>query len=233
MDYEDVDRIINEHGFGAEPAFRDVTVAVRPIPDMDGCPLGLYYPASGTIIVPPDGYPSVLLHELGHRYGHFHFGNLSEQYAESFRKKYQGGQALMYAGSDFARLPKMGSLFAEGEAGVLALWTDTPISQEAVARLADYFASCSCGEAVPQISYGVDSINVKFVKGVDWPAIATGGLYALAAAGAAAMVYAIYKIAKESSWVFPLVMFGGLAGAILIGKAVTRRVIRTRAPVRA
>ena len=145
MDYEDVDRVINDIGFQSEPAFRDVTIAIRPIPDMNGCPLGLYYPESGTIVVPPDGYPSVLRHELGHRYGHYYNNDLSEQFAESFRRRYEGGSALMYAGSDFSRLPKMDRLFAEGEKGTLALWTDTRVSPEAVGMLSSYYAACSCG----------------------------------------------------------------------------------------
>jgi hypothetical protein len=233
VDYGEVDRIINEHGFSAEPAFSDVTVAIRPIPEMDGCPLGLYYPASGTIVIPPDGYPSVILHELGHRYGHYYYNNLSEQFAESFRKRYQGGTAVMYAGRDFARLPKMGSLFEEGEPGAFAMWTEGPVSPQALATLKEYFAACSCGEPPPQVFYNGDNINVKFVKGVDWPVIFTGGLAALATVGAAAIAYAIYKTAKDSPWVFPLIVFGGIAGAILIGRAITGRTTRSRALARA
>ncbi len=223
MDYEEVDQIINENGFNNEPAFDNVTVAIRDIPDMDGCPLGLYYPATGTVVIPPDGYPSVLLHELGHRYGDYYYGDLSEQFAEKFRTKYQDGYALMYAGRDFSRLPKMGSLFEEGEAGTFAMWTDQPLTPEQIYGLQEYMAAFSLGEPLPRISYDGDTLNINFVKGVDWPVIISGGLAAIAAAGGGALAYAIYKTAQQSPWVIPLVLFGGLAGIVLIGKSAARR----------
>ena len=228
MDYQVVDQIINSHGFRNEPAFRDVYVEVAPIPNMDGCPLGLYYPGSGLIVVPPDAYPSVVLHELGHRYGHYHYNNLSEQYAESFRQKYQTGRSVLYAGGDFRRLPKMGALFAEGQRGEVQLAFDRPLSYQAMGMLKSELQAQSRGESIPKLYFTQDPnvIGLNFTRGVDWMMIIAASLATLAVAGAGAIAYAIYKAARDTPWVIPLAIFGTIAGTMLVAGWAGRRLIR-------
>jgi hypothetical protein len=228
MNYQQVDQIINSHGFANEPAFRDVTVSIAPIPNMDGCPLGLYYPGSGTIVVPPDAYPAVLEHELGHRYGHYHYNNLSEAFAESFRQKYQTGRAILYAGPDFARLPKMGTLFAEGQKGEVQLAFDRPLSHQALAILKAELHAQSRGEPIPRVYFTEDPhvIGLNFTRGVDWLLIIGVSLAALTVAGVGAIAYAIYKAARDTPWVFPLALFGTIAGTMLVAGWAGRRLIK-------
>ena len=88
MEFSDVDRVLEMTGLSSEPAFRDVWVAIRPINQQnenERGAIGLYYPGHGLIVMPPDGKDEVLVHELGHRYGHYHYNDLSEQFAERFR----------------------------------------------------------------------------------------------------------------------------------------------------
>jgi hypothetical protein len=99
MDYDSFQRILDAHGISNEPAFKDLSVEIAPIPaDENGKrALGLYFPEDKLIVIPPELSPnpgaigeSVELHELGHRFGHYHYNNLTEQFAEDYRQKYQG-----------------------------------------------------------------------------------------------------------------------------------------------
>ncbi len=219
MDYQLVDHIINSHGFASEPAFKDVYVSVHDIaqPKPNECILGLYYPDESMIVIPPDGLESTMLHELGHRHGHYYYDDLSEKYAEDFRKRYQRGVALMYRGSDFSRLPRMGMIFEEGEPGAIEL--DSSVSTEALNNLAYSLYEQSNGEPVPRIYTSESGIRVEFTKGVDWLAIIAGSI---AAAGIVSIAYAIFKTAEQHPWVIPLALFGGIAGAVLVGREIQR-----------
>ena len=92
MDYNTFDQILNKYRLNEEPAFRDVKVAISPIPD-EYHALGLYYPDAykgynvepGTIWIPPESDEETALHELGHRFGHYYDNDLSESLAEKFR----------------------------------------------------------------------------------------------------------------------------------------------------
>jgi hypothetical protein len=65
--------------------------------------LGLYFPEGeepynqygylppSTIILPPDADFETLRHELGHRHGHYYYGDISEEYAENYRKAHGAG----------------------------------------------------------------------------------------------------------------------------------------------
>jgi hypothetical protein len=94
LDYGYFDKLIQKHGWENEPAFDKVLLEIAPLPPMPGHPLGLYYPdpdhtlkvQPGTIWVPPESDEETSLHELGHRYGHYYYGDLSEEFAENFRK---------------------------------------------------------------------------------------------------------------------------------------------------
>lgn len=224
MDFHEVDEILFRHGLDQEPAFDKVGIAIRPIPNMDGCPLGLYYPGNGTIVIPPDGYESVLLHELGHRYGHYYYNNLSEPFAEDYRRHYQRGTALMYSGGDFDRLPKLGSLFAEGEKGILALAFSTPLYDHELIAMKQELARYSQGEPLPRLVYsenGLPTVTIHFKKGVDWLVI-TGAVMAGTFIGTfAALGYAVYKISKDMPWVVPVAIFGFIS--VLGLRAIARK----------
>ena len=100
MTHTQVASVLNSQ-FRGDPAFADVTINIEPIPCFpNGCPLGLYYPDIATIVVPPEASNAVLLHELGHRHGHYYYNNLSEHYAEGFRQSHQGSRVAMYMGED-------------------------------------------------------------------------------------------------------------------------------------
>jgi len=211
MDFQEVDQILARHGLSQEPAFDKVSIDIRPIPDMNGCPLGLYYPDSATIVIPPDGYESVLLHELGHRYGHYYYDNLSEVFAEDYRRRYQRGNALMYSGGDFTRLQRFGELFQEGEKGTLAMAFSSPLSSSDLRALQDGYWLYSNGEPIPHLTYsenGLPTLTIRFQKGVDWLAI-TGAVMASVLVGSVVAVgYAVYKIADTMPWFIPVALFG-------------------------
>jgi len=224
MDFPEVDQILIRHGLDQEPAFDQVGIDIRPIPDMNGCPLGLYYPDSANIVIPPDGYESVLLHELGHRHGHYYYNNLSEPYAEDYRRHYQKGSALMYSGGDFDRLPRFGELFQEGERGMLALAFSSPLYDHEVMTLKQELARYSQGEPLPRLIYsedGLPTLTIHFQKGVDWLVI-TGAVMAGTFVGTfAALGYAVYKISKDMPWVVPVALFGLVS--VLSLRALSRK----------
>jgi hypothetical protein len=168
------------------------------------------------------------MHELGHRYGHYYYNNLSEEFAESFRQKYQASRAILYAGPDFARFPQMGKLFGEGQRGEVQLAFDRPFSYQALAILKSELQAQSRGEPIPRIYFTGDPkvIGLNFTYGVDWLTIIAASLAALAVAGAGAIAYAIFKAARDTPWVFPLAIFGTIAGTMLIAGWAGRRLVR-------
>ena len=91
---------MQESGLAADPAFDFLHFANEPITAQKGTLpiLGFYYPESSrdhrgyvppsTIILPENASYDTLLHELGHRYGHFYFNDLSESFAERWAKEH-------------------------------------------------------------------------------------------------------------------------------------------------
>lgn|SRR5487761_2006984 len=224
MDFTEVDQILARHGLTQEPAFDKVSIDIRPIPDMNGCPLGLYYPDSATIVIPPDGYESVLLHELGHRYGHYYYDNLSEPFAEDYRRRYQKGSALMYSGGDFDRLPKFDGIFQEGERGMLALAFSSPLSSSDIMAFQDGYWLYSNGEPIPRLTYsdnGLPTLTVHFQKGVAWLVITGAVMAGMLVGTASALGYAVYKVSKDMPWVIPVALFGLVSFLSL--RALSRR----------
>jgi predicted RNA-binding Zn-ribbon protein involved in translation (DUF1610 family) len=156
MDTPEVFQIMSRKGLLGDPAFDDLKVDIEPIPCFDGCPLGLYFPEDeyvrefrrlipeGTIIIPPTGQEGTVLHELGHRYGDYYFNNLSENYAESFRQRYQGPRAMLYLGDDFHRIKDFGVLFREGERGAVEFGLMEPLTPHSVAYLNELVNSFNC-----------------------------------------------------------------------------------------
>lgn len=107
MDYGEIDRFMKSTGLANDPAFDYLHFVDEPITaTKDGRKiLGLYYPEKAhdlwgyippsTIHLPPDGSEETLKHELGHRYGHYYYNDLSEEYAERWRKAHEGGGDIM------------------------------------------------------------------------------------------------------------------------------------------
>lgn len=141
MNFPEIDQILLTKSLAANPAFDDLNILIEPIPCTNGCPLGLYFPVQEwspiiqgvmpehTIVLPPDALEGALFHELGHRHGHYYYDDLSEKYAENFRKQYQKGRALLYLGNDFNILPRFGALFEEGEGGAVEMAFLQPLTQ--------------------------------------------------------------------------------------------------------
>ncbi len=231
MDYSAVGAIMSAKGITSEPAWRDLNVLVAPTPNMDGCPLGLYFPDFKLVQVPPDASEAVLLHELGHRYGDFHYQDLSERFAEQYRKRYQAGSVQLYMGNDFNRLPKFGQIFEEGERGAIEIAFRQPPTMAQLLALKQPFYGH--GEALPRFYYGGDAhptVRIEFTKEVDWMVVLGASLAGTVVATVGVIGYAVYKISKELPWVIPVSLFG--TGLFFLLRAAARQA-RASAPARA
>lgn len=97
MEYRKVDQFLRNTGLAGEPAFDNLHFINEKI--VQDSPnktiLGLYYPTAAmdangyvppsTIHHPPEGSFHTMLHELGHRVGHFYHNDISEPFAEQWR----------------------------------------------------------------------------------------------------------------------------------------------------
>ncbi len=105
MDYNRFGQILVKYGIEREPAWDDLQVLIAQLPPMKQNPLGLYYPDGDPALdvppnclwVPPDSDDDTVLHELGHRFGHYYYDDLTEPFAEKYRYKYKPPVA-MYLG---------------------------------------------------------------------------------------------------------------------------------------
>lgn len=220
MDYTELKYLMDSRGLSNDPAFLTANYLIRPIPRFDGCPLGLYFPVnekvsqlggvvpSGTILIPPEAEEGTLFHELGHRYGDYYLHDLSEGFAEQYRKRYQkGAVARLYRGSDFQRLPAFGRIFEEGERGAIEVSLAAPLLPEEVNDLSQQL---NFGTERARITAMDNTLSVAFTQGFDWPTIVAGVLAGSIAAMVGILGYAVYKIAKESPWVFPAILVTSL-----------------------
>lgn len=241
MDPQQIEQVLRTYALAHEPAFDSLHFRIEPItcPKPGSCPLGLYFPdgvdlqhSYGTIIIPPTASEGTLLHELGHRYGHFYYDNLTEPYAEAFRKHYQKvPRAMLYVGRDWDNVSGFSALFEEGEKGAVEVGLRQPLSYSQVLGVKQQLVAAqqrahAMHEPSPTVIYGRHPgpvLRVEFTQGISWMPIIGMILAGGVVAGAAAMGYAIYKIANEAPWVVPTVAFGLLAGMILIGSAVAKR----------
>lgn len=101
MNYSDIDSFMKKSGLDKEPAFdylHIMTSDIKPTPTSRI--LGLYFPEGdphgefgylppSTTVLPPNVDTSTLLHELGHRHGHYYFNDISEPYAEEYRMAHE------------------------------------------------------------------------------------------------------------------------------------------------
>lgn len=209
MNYEDIDRLMTTKNLMSDPAFGDeLIIAIEPTPNMDGCPLGLYYPDTATVILPPDATQGALFHELGHRHGHYYYDDLSERYAESFRKRYQKGRALLYLGNHFERLPKFGALFEEGEKGAVEIALLQPLTPDELYEVKSQLYSYGERPRVYYHNSEVPWVRVEFTKGVDWLVIVGSVMAASAITTAGLVGYAVYKLSEQFPWVVPVSLLG-------------------------
>ena len=225
MDYSAIDSILSKKSLSDDPAFDALTISVEPTPDFNGCPLGLYYPDSATIIIPSDGQEGTLLHELGHRHGHYYYGDLSEDYAEYFRKIYQKGRALLYQGNHFERLSQFGKLFQEGEKGAVEIALARPITRDELSLIESSFYGY--GETIPRLYHGGNGspwVRVEFTKGVDWMVIIGASLAASVLITVGALGYAVYKVSDELPWIVPVSVVG--AGMFFLLRAMAKETVK-------
>lgn len=224
MNYTEIDSIMARRSLTTDPAFDDLVISIESIPCFNGCPLGLYYPDTKTVVMPPDGLESALLHELGHRHGHYYYDDLSERYAEYFRKIYQPkGRVLLYQGNHFENLHKFGVLFEEGEKGAIEIALSQPLTYDELYEIKD--SLCSYPEPPPKIRYmsgEIPVISFEFTKGVDWLVIIGATLAGTIVAGVGAIGYAIYKTADATPWVIPVALAG--IGAFFILRSAAKQV---------
>ncbi|MDP2730333.1 MAG: hypothetical protein Q8O55_07615 [Dehalococcoidales bacterium] len=133
MDYPAIDRFMKKTGLANEPAFEFLHFLTEPIPaEKNRRILGLYFPDGdlekdgagylppSTIILPSDASEGTLLHELGHRHGHFYYNDLSELYAENYRIAQEKRLSPIYAGS-YARMELSVSLASKYQVGDILL----------------------------------------------------------------------------------------------------------------
>lgn len=216
MDFREINRIMDAKGLSGDPAFDSLHFLIEEIPCFDGCPLGLFYPDTATIILPPDGTGSTLLHELGHRHGQYYHGDLSEVYAENFRKAYEKGRALLYAGNRFEDLGRLGVLFEEGEKGAVEIAFNRPLAMDELYALKGQFYGY--GEALPRFFYGVDDVpfvRIEFTQGVSWPVIIGSAMAGITVLTAASLGYVLYKTTENMPWVVPVSLFAFGAYTVL------------------
>ncbi len=161
MDYPAIDQFMQKTGLAKEPAFDLLHFMTSDIPSRENARiLGLYYPDGdleqdgfgylppSTIILPSDASEGTLLHELGHRYGHYYYNNLSEQFAENYRKEQEKKLAHLYAGS-YARRESSVNLASKYQVGDVLLimaytaeyWVITSIQGGTQYVLQGYYAS--------------------------------------------------------------------------------------------
>lgn len=226
MDYREIDSIMVAKSLATDPAFDDLRITLEPMPNLNGCPLGLYYPDTATVALPLDATVAALLHELGHRHGHYYYNDLSEVYAENYRKAYQPkGKELLYVGKDLSNLPKFGVLFEEGERGAIEVALAYPLSSSELQSFKSEVLSHRIhSEKAPKFYYGGDNtpwIRVEFTKGVDWFTIIGATMAASAVATLGAIGYAIFKMTKELPWIFPLTLVG--TGMFFLMRAAWRQ----------
>lgn len=230
MDYREIDQVMLAKSLSMDSAFQNVNIVIEPIPRTNGCPLGLYYPDTATVILPPDATEGALLHELGHRHAHYHYDDLSERAAENFRKRYQRGRALLYLGNDFNKLPNFGNLFEEGERGAVEVALLQPLTSDELQEIKSQLYSY---RERPNVYYGNSEpawIRVEFTKGVDWLVIIGAVMAGTIVAGVGAIGYAIYKTAEATPWVVPVTL-AGVGAAFLLRAALRQEKIKARLPV--
>jgi len=234
MDYQTIDRLMAARSLASDPAFgEDLYISIEPMPNLNGCPLGLYYPERPLIALPPDATEGALLHELGHRHGHYYYDDLSERYAENFRERYQKGRALLYMGNHLENLPKCGVLFSEGERGAVEITLNYPPTTEELHNFKSLVLSHQIhSEKAPRFYYGGNDtpwVRVDFTKGVDWLVIIGSVMAASVLATAGALGYAVYKVSETQPWIIPVSLLG--TGMFFLLRAMAREA-KARVPAR-
>lgn len=172
-DYERILSAIRSLGMAKEPALVGTAFSVEDIScENSKCPLGLYDPNTNTITIPPGFYDSVLVHEIGHRFGHYYYNDLSEAFAERFRMEHTPGAVLVAAGSaaEFRNLDRYEALFKEGARGRVEIAFCRPITRDDLIPVRDMLSKH------PQLcaAYQGNILAIDFRKGIPFLPIILG-----------------------------------------------------------
>ena len=135
MDYSTVGAIMSAKGIASDPAWRDLNVLVAPTPNMDGCPLGLYFPDLKLVQVPPDASEAVSCTNWATATGTFIIRTSQRDSPSSTVKGTRLGSVQLYMGNDFNRLPKFGRIFEEGERGAIEIAFKQPLTMTQLLRI--------------------------------------------------------------------------------------------------
>jgi len=126
-----VRKTILRYGLAHDLAFADTRVLFDPIRCNGRCPLGMYDTDTNIIYLAPIWSEATLLHELGHRHGHYYHDDISEGYAERWRKTLMAKDLLAEGGpGDTARMTEVSSLLRPGESGVFEVYYDRTVTRE-------------------------------------------------------------------------------------------------------
>ena len=209
-----IENIVRSRGMENEQAFKDITFYVEPLPCLNGngaCPIGLYLYKENKIFVSPGFSDGTVLHELGHRYGHYYYNDLSESYAESFRKGQMvyllpqrfvigEGSGAEMAAVDWA---KIDVLFTVGDKGEFVWRMDVPITAADVTALQEAFFSAGLSTRVTKNN---STVTISFTQ-LSLPFFQTVSSLTLPVfeSGSTINYFIVYKL--EGSWFSVLLVF--------------------------
>ena len=214
LDYDRIDNIIRSRGLENEQAFKGTIFYVEPIPCLGGngaCPIGLHLYKENKIIVSPGWSEGTVLHELGHRYGYYYYNDLSESYAESFRKGQMvyllpqrfvigEGSGAEMAAVDWA---KIDTLFTVGDKGEFVWRMDVPITATDVTALQNTYFGAGLSTRVTKNN---STVTISFTQ-LSLPFFQTVSSLTIPVfeSGSTINYFIIYKL--EGSWFSVLLVF--------------------------
>ena len=210
-------------GLSTEPALQGLAYVFEPIPcgRYNGCPLGLYNSDIRTITLPPVYLEGVLFHEWGHAFGDFYYGDLSEEYAEWFRRSLGGGKLVALAAlpaDEFHRLASFEAIFQPGERGAVEIGLSSASPEE----LEAFRRGLPAGA---RFSSGPDFVRVEFTK-TTVPFLPF--IFPLGAVFLASMIgFGVFKV--EEAVAKNIVPIALIAGGSLLVYGLANSWIRTRA----
>ena len=219
-----IEAVMVKHGLLGDPAFVGTKFFVDEILCQSRCPLGMYDVDNNEIYLAPLFSEDTLLHELGHRYGHYYYAKpFSEEFANMFMKTHQSNKHLVAEGTpaESYLFEQAESLFNSGESALLEVYSEEPFSSadaEAVKqRLIEEGVPVQSVEALGRV------LRVRFSRyeGANFlplfPII--GGIILLGMGGI--LSWALFRITNEAvNKLIPLVLIG--IGAFIVYTHITK-----------
>lgn len=218
-DLEKVDNIMRSRGLLNDPAFSQTQFQITPLACMDGCPVGLYRYNENLIQLPPGFSEGTVLHELGHRFGHYYHDDLSEAYAEDYRKQFVGyfPDRLVIAEGFTSDLimtdwPRMDKFFPPGSKGEMAFYLPWPLTDNDLLTTNIALAEVGLHAQAIQVN---GRVSISFTQGYVpfFLTLSTLGFLVNTESGTQVDRFIVYSVTGS------LVPFL-VAGALLIGKAL-------------